>query len=246
MVQITNRPGRAEPAAIRSCDGCGAARFCALRRFGLREAEGRAAQQPPVPANTVLFRQGDPIHSLLFVRAGAVKTTRVAPDGTEQVTGFYLAGDLFGLDSLATGEHAETATSLATTSVCALGLGDLDTAGITPSAVAAMCSETIEDRGRLIARLARTADQRVAALLLDLGERFAQRGLSATNFDLPMPRTDIASYLNLSHETVSRVFSRLADAGLVAASRRQIEIMDAQGLHALAESDCGSAVSKAA
>ena len=95
----------------RPCTDCGSATFCAMRRFGLDHIEGLASQQPPVPAGTQLFRQGNEIESLFIVRAGAVKTLRVAPAGTEQITAFYLPGDLFGLDALAAGRHAESPPS---------------------------------------------------------------------------------------------------------------------------------------
>ncbi len=236
-----------DSATINTCAGCGAARYCALRRHRSGDSgAGVIQRRPPVPAGTVLFHQGDAIDSLFIVRAGAVKTTRVAPDGTQQITGFYLAGDLFGLDSLAAGARRETATSRTTTSLCRIQLKDVDACGLTPRALATLCSEVIEERSRLIERLTQSADQRVAALLLELSQRFAQRGLSPTNFDLPMARTDVASYLQLSQETVSRVFSRLTEARLVQAKRSHVRLRNPEALRNLVENTCGTSAVRAA
>lgn len=246
ILKTNNQPTFDQTDVAGTCGPCGSARFCALRRFGLDQVDGLASQRSPVPSGSQLFRQGDTSASLFLVHAGAVKTTRVAPDGTEQVTGFYLPGDLFGLDSLAQGRHAESATALSTTSLCEIRIEDLRASNLPCDATIAMCSELLEDRSQLIVCLTRSADQRVAFMLTNLATRFINRGLSGSSFDLPMSRADIASYLNLSHETVSRVFSRLDQAGLVSAKRRQVQILDPARLCELAEKDADLILSKAA
>jgi CRP/FNR family transcriptional regulator len=79
-----------------------------------------------------------------------------------------------------------------------------------------------------------SADQRMAAFLVALSRRYAARGFSATRFHLTMSRTDIANYLRLAPETVSRVLRRFQDEGLVLVERRELEIRDAERLQALA------------
>ena len=243
---VTDRTIESQTTESRDCGDCGSARFCALRRFSLDQADGLATPQSPIPVRTQIFRQGATLESLFLVRAGAVKTTRVAPDGTEQVTGFYLPGHLFGLDSLAEQCHTEGAITLSTTSLCEIRIQDLNTSNLSSGATMAMCSELLEDRNRLIACLTRSADQRVASLLANLAARFIPRGLAGSSSEPPMSPADIANYLNLSHETVSRVFTRLEQAGLVSANRRQVQIPDPVRLSTFSEQDGGLVVSKAA
>jgi len=81
-----------------------------------------------------------------------------------------------------------------------------------------------------------TADERMAAFLLSLSRRYAARGFSASRFRLTMTRTDIANYLRLAAETVSRVFRRFEEQGLLRVDRRDIEILDSAQLEELARS----------
>jgi CRP/FNR family transcriptional regulator len=79
-----------------------------------------------------------------------------------------------------------------------------------------------------------SADQRMAAFLLEVSQRLAARGFSPSRFQLTMARTDIGNHLRIAPETVSRVFKRFQDDGLVAVNRREIELLDVKGLEALA------------
>jgi CRP/FNR family transcriptional regulator len=81
-----------------------------------------------------------------------------------------------------------------------------------------------------------SADERMAAFLVALSRRYAQRGFSPTRFHLTMARTDMANYLRLAPETVSRVLRRFQDEGLVLVERRELEIRDMARLQALAKS----------
>jgi CRP/FNR family transcriptional regulator len=81
-----------------------------------------------------------------------------------------------------------------------------------------------------------TADERMAAFLVSMSRRYAARGFSATRFRLTMTRTDIANYLRLASESVSRGFSRLQDNGLIRVDRREIELLDLAKLESMASS----------
>ena len=81
-----------------------------------------------------------------------------------------------------------------------------------------------------------TADERMAAFLISLSRRFAARGFSAKRFRLSMARTDIANYLRLAPETVSRVLSRFQDDGLLHVDRRDVELLQPAQLEELARS----------
>jgi len=152
-------------------------------------------------------------------------------DGTEQVTGFYLPGEVFGMDGVSRNPYASAAVALETSAICEIPferLGDLSTR--IPSQqrhfFRLMSREITQDQP-LITRLSkRSAEQRVAALLLSISTRNARRKLSATALRLLMSRTDIGNYLGLTVETVSRVFSRFQKSALLALTHREVTILD--------------------
>lgn len=193
----------------------------------------------PLDKHRHLFREGDAFQGLTFVRAGAVKTYRTGEDGEERITGFHLPGELLGLDGLANGIHQNSAVTLETTSVCVL-----------PSEqIARLATEVPASRERLLQLLSwvylgeqdisnvltkNRAEERVAAFLLSLSRRYRTRRLSATRIRIPMSRTDMANYLGLTLETMSRVFARLARQGIIDCDRRELEITDETALRRLA------------
>ena len=81
----------------------------------------------------------------------------------------------------------------------------------------------------LLAR--RAAEDRLITFLVNLSKRFSDRNFSKTQFNLPMSRHDIANYLGLAPETVSRLFGRLTDLGLIAVEGRHIDLIDLAELH---------------
>ena len=193
----------------------------------------------PLDKHRHLFREGDAFHGLVFVRAGAIKTYRTGEDGEERITGFHLPGELLGLVGLANGIHQNSAVTLETTSVCVLP----------PDHIAKIAVEVPASRERLLQLVSwvylgeqdisniltkNRAEERVAAFLLSLSRRYRARRLSATRIRLPMSRTDMANYLGLTLETMSRVFARLARQGIIGCDRRELEITDESALRLLA------------
>lgn len=193
----------------------------------------------PLDKHRHLFREGDAFQGLLFVRAGAVKTYRTGEEGEERITGFHLPGELLGLDGLANGIHQNSAATLETTSVCVLGAEQ----------IARLAAEVPAARERLLQLVSwvylgeqdisniltkNRAEERVAAFLLSLSRRYRARRLSATRIRLPMSRTDMANYLGLTLETMSRVFARLAEQDIIDCDRRELEITDESALKLLA------------
>jgi CRP/FNR family transcriptional regulator len=85
----------------------------------------------------------------------------------------------------------------------------------------------------------RTAEERLASFLLSLSARFRQRGLSATEFNLPMSRQDIGNYLGLAIETVSRLFAHFQEQGLLRVNRKQITILELGQLKDMVEGCVG-------
>ncbi|HEY5803810.1 MAG TPA: fumarate/nitrate reduction transcriptional regulator Fnr [Lysobacter sp.] len=186
-----------------------------------------------------LFRIGDRLSSVFVARDGAFKTVSISEDGEEQVIGFHLAGELIGLDALGEGTHRCEAVALDSANVCDVPLDQL-------SAVAAQLPSLQQQLLRVIGHslnrdhdhlemlVRRQANERIALFLHGLSERFRQIGQSSQGFRLPMSREDIARYLGLALETVSRGFTRLQEDGVIDVHGRRVEILDGAALERLA------------
>ncbi len=199
-------------------------------------ALGRARVIAP---NTAIHRAGDEFRSVFYVRSGAMKRTLIQEDGREQVLGFPLHGDLLGMESIDAGTHSTTVITLDMCSVVEIPYDAIEALAFERPKVARflyqrMSAALRDEHGWLAALGLLNADERVAAFLLDLSQRFAARGFSPTRFLLRMTRAEIGSFLGLTLETVSRVFSRLQKLGLVNVTRREIELVDVAALVALA------------
>lgn len=197
----------------------------------------------PLRRGEYLFRAGDPLRAVYAVRSGSVKTFTCSSAGDDHVTGFHLPGELIGLDAIGAGVHPCSARALETSSVCEVayeGLEDLSMKirGLQRQLLRLMSREIHHDE-KMMALLAQTAaEERLAALLLDMSGRFRERGFSARIFRLSMSRNEIGSYLGLAVETVSRLFTRLQAEGLLSVQHRHVKIHDMERLHRLAGAFC--------
>jgi CRP/FNR family transcriptional regulator len=192
----------------------------------------------PFPAGTHAFRVGDPFTAIYAVRAGTVKTYLVDDEGREQVLGFHLPGEFVGLNAIHPQKYPCNAVALDEVTLCRFSFSAMAAlAAQVPDVQATLFRLLSEDIGKS-ALLAGdyTADERIAAFLMRLSERYAARGYSATRFRLTMSRTDIANYLRLATETVSRVLQRFDHDGLIAVDRREIELREPAKLRHLARS----------
>ncbi len=181
-----------------------------------------------------VFREGEDSDSFYVVRSGSIKSYLVTEDGEEQVLGFYLPGDVFGLDNTELQQRMSSAITLETTSVCRfphLYLADKAQG----SNLLKITAEQMQRDHNLVLMLARKdADGRIASFLDDLACRYWSRGYSASAFLLTMSRQDIGCYLGLAVETVSRTLTRFQECGVLQVNRREVEILDHDTLRKIA------------
>ena len=182
-----------------------------------------------------LYRAGQPFDALFVVHFGCLKVCDLSPDGREQVTGFRMRGDLVGAESIGLHDYACDVVALEVCEVWELPYRPIPSAclrlpDLQACLTSALAEEIRRDRSWMLTLGTLKAEQRVAAFLLDLAARHARLGYSARHFILRMSRADIASFLTLKHETVSRILSRLQDRGCITVDRREIRILDADGL----------------
>lgn len=190
-----------------------------------------------VKAGQYLYRNGQPFHALYLVHAGFLKTCELSEDGREQVTGFRMRGDLLGVESIGLAVHTCDAVALEDSHIWDLPYPPVLTAcqripELQSRLSAALAEEIRRDRSWMLAIGTLPAEQRVAAFLLDIAARLTRLGFSASHFILRMGRADIASFLALKHETVSRALSHLEQLEYISVLRREVKLLDIPKLRA--------------
>jgi CRP/FNR family transcriptional regulator len=201
-------------------------------------------QQIPVvrhrlEAGEYLYRSGQPFRAIYLIHAGSVKTCELSEDGREQVTGFRMRGELVGVESIGLATHVCDVIALETSEIWELPYPPVLTAclripDLQMRLTSALAAEIRRDRSWMLAIGTLTAEQRVAAFLLDIAARYEAMGFSGFHFVLRMSRADMASYLAIKHETVSRALAQLSDANCISVQRREIRILDRQGMNEIA------------
>ncbi|MBI3898215.1 MAG: fumarate/nitrate reduction transcriptional regulator Fnr [Gammaproteobacteria bacterium] len=185
-----------------------------------------------------LYRAGASFDSLYAVRSGFFKSYAITEDGREQVTGFQMTGEIIGLDGIENDKHSLTIKALDDAVVCVIQFTQLEEMASRLPALQRqihrlMSREIVRDQSMMMLLGAMPAEGRVTAFLLGLSQRFAARGYAASEFILRMTREEIGSYLGLKLETVSRVFSRLQQSGLIDVQQKHVHLRDMTGLQAI-------------
>lgn len=225
-----------------ACSECSLFQLClpaTLDAEDIEQLEDIVQRRRPLRRGEYLYRAEDPFRAIYAVRAGAIKTTVLSINGEEQITGFHLPGEILGLDAINSGRHPCSAQALETTSVCEIPFDNLEylatkIPGLQQSLLRIMSKEIFKDHELLYAVAKRSADERLAIVLLSFSNRFGRRGLSRTRFRLPMSRAELSNYLGLAPETMSRLFRRFQEQGLITASGKEIALQDIGALRDLA------------
>ena len=242
MMVIMASPTNLDLARLRQgCAQCSLQQLCLPAGIGaddLSRLDDIVRRRRPVERGERLFRTGDALSSVFVARDGAFKTVTVSEDGEEQVLGFHLPGDLIGLDALGLGTHRCEAIALTTANVCDVPFEELTSVAAQLPTLQQQLLRVIghsgnRDHDHMEILVRRQANERIALFLHGLGKRYRQIGLPAHTFKLPMSREDIARYLGLALETVSRGFSRLQEDEVIAVHGRHVEILDVDELDRL-------------
>jgi CRP/FNR family transcriptional regulator len=223
------------------CSTCSMRELClpvGLNPDDIRQIDALLGSRVKLKKGETLYRAGDPFASLYAVRLGSLKTTVLAEDGREQVSGYHMLGDIIGLDGIGTERHGCQAIALEDTEVCVLPferLEDLSRAvpSLQHNLYQFLSREISRDHNIMLLLGSMRAEERLAVFLLNLAERYRRRGYSSTEFVLRMTREEIGSYLGLKLETVSRLFSRFQEEGLIQVQGRAVKLLDPAALKQL-------------
>jgi CRP-like cAMP-binding protein len=181
----------------------------------------------PFARNAEIYGENEPAEYLYKVISGAVRTYKVLNDGRRQIGSFYLPGDIFGLE---VGDaHSFSAEAVADCKVLVIKRSALVALAGRDTEIArqlwTMAARELQRAQNHIMLLIKTAQERVAGFLLEM----AARNASATEVELPMSRQDIADYLGLTIETVSRTLTQLENSGAIAVPTSRRIVLRSRG-----------------
>ncbi|MCC7325280.1 MAG: fumarate/nitrate reduction transcriptional regulator Fnr [Burkholderiales bacterium] len=224
------------------CSSCSMRELCLPFGLGSGEIEQLFAiigSRVKLRKGEALFRNGAAFSALFAIRLGSMKTTMLSDDGREQIAGYHMPGDILGLDGISSGRHECEAIALEDTETCLIPFERLEEVAreipaLQHSLHRVVGREIGQDHRQLLLLGSMRAEERLAAFLLSLSERYRRRGYSSTEFVLRMTREEIGSFLGLKLETVSRLFSRFQEEGLVQVQGRAVKIVDLPTLKKLA------------
>jgi CRP/FNR family transcriptional regulator len=185
-----------------------------------------------------LFKAGDDFHAVYAIRSGFFKTSFIDDEGREQVTGFFMGGELLGMDGIGGGRYNGHAIALEDSEVCVMPFGLIEQMSREVPSLqrhlhSVLAREIVRDHGVMMLLGSMRAEERLATFLLNLSKRFLRRGYSASEFHLRMTREELGSYLGLKLETVSRLFSAFQKEGWIDVEQKHVRIVDVAGLQSV-------------
>lgn len=224
-----------------SCSDCGLVGLCLPAAIGvdeLAQLDSLIANKRPIEPGRTLYRQGTGAAALYVVRAGSFKSSVTDDDGSLRVIGFHYPGDILGLDSLGGGRHRASAQAMERSNVCEVPYERLlqvaaQIPGLPRQLLKNVAREIDHDHDHLLELGSGPAVQRLAMFVLALSDRYRRLRRDPQRLRLPMSRSDLASYLGLALETVSRLFTRLTVAGIVEVQPRSVRVLDFAALERL-------------
>jgi len=217
-----------------SCENCGLNELCLPRGLAsddLDKLDRIATRTKPLHKGDSLFRAGEVFRNLYAVRTGCIKLSTSSEQGDEQILGFYLPGEIVGLDGIENHRHNCTAIALETSSLCAFSYTSLSDVcqqipALNEQMFRLMGRELSQDNQLLLTVTKKHADARIATFLLSISSRFQRLGYSPSEFTLTMSRSEMGNYLGLTFETVSRSLHRFQKLRMINIRHKHIQILD--------------------
>ena len=217
-----------------SCANCSLHELClpaGINDQDLERLDRVVAERRRVERGQYLYLPGQPYTSLYVVRFGSFKSVANLAGGEEQIIGFHLTGELLGLDALGPGKHQAAAQALETSSICEVPYSQLEhvaqaVPGLQRQLLNMVSRELNQEQQHLVLITRKSARARLATFLLSYARRLEVRDHRTDEFTLSLSRYDLANYLGLAVETVSRLFTAFRDEGMLRVERRRIGIVD--------------------
>lgn len=229
------------PSSI-NCQHCGFSQLClpfTLNDSELDKLDQIIQRKRPSHKGDYLFEAGKPLHALYAVRTGSFKTYTLTEQGEEQITGFHLPGDVIGFDAIGDQQHPSYAQALETAMVCEIPFNNLDhlldqVPKLRQQLMRLMSQDIHGDQQMMLLLNRKTAEEKLAAFITNLAQRFGSRGFSRKEFRLTMTRGEIGNYLGLTVETISRLLGRFHKDELIHVDGKLITITNFEELSRVA------------
>ncbi len=227
-----------------NCQHCGFSQLClpyTLNDNELDKLDEIIQRKKPTHKGDYLFEAGKPLQALYAVRTGSFKTFTLTEQGEEQITGFHLPGDVIGFDAIGDQQHPSYAQALETAMVCEIPFNNLDSLldhvpKLRQQLMRLMSQDIHGDQQMMLLLNRKTAEEKLAAFLVSLAQRFGNRGFSRREFRLTMTRGEIGNYLGLTVETISRLLGRFHKDELIHVDGKLIAISNFDELSKIAGS----------
>lgn len=225
-----------------NCQHCGFSQLClpyTLNDNELDKLDQIIQRKRPSHKGDHLFEAGKPLKALYAVRTGSFKTYTLSEQGEEQITGFHLPGDVIGFDAIGDQAHPSYAQALETAMVCEIPFDNLDqlldhVPKLRQQLMRLMSQDIHGDQQMMLLLNRKTAEEKLAAFLMNLAQRFGNRGFSRKEFRLTMTRGEIGNYLGLTVETISRLLGRFHKDELIHVDGKLIAITNMDELNKIA------------
>ena len=225
-----------------NCASCGLKNICfanGLSDTDVSLLDKLVDRNPSIYKGEYLYKRGDRLNSFFAIKAGSIKVYSLDEEKNEVIHGFYLPGDVLGLDALAFENHPFNAVALDVTNVCEIPYNQLTeltkrVPSLNAQLLNLMSQEIVNSRRHSSLLTHKTAEQKVAFFIHSMSLKYKARGYLHTQFRLNVLHKDVANYLNLTPETVSRILTKFSKNGVVRWAKREVSIFDEQSLKKLA------------
>jgi CRP/FNR family transcriptional regulator len=236
-----NMPGLRAVGAAPACSGCTLHAMCLPHSVPGDALDSMVSQRVRVRRGETLVRRGEPFAALYAVRSGSCKSVVTTAGGQEQIAGYHIAGDVLGAEGIYATRHECTITALEDSEFCVMPFDRVSALArehreLQRSVNELLSREISRERKVMLMLGTMRAEQRLAAFLLDLADRYRARGYSSSEFVLRMTREEIGGHLGLKLETVSRLFSRFHQDGLIRVQGKEVKLIDRLALQQLVDS----------
>lgn len=226
------------------CDDCSMNSVCqplSTAKQSINLSESYLHRRIPTKTSNILFKQSAPLTDIYAVSSGTFKLCQQTDDGTENIIGLRFPGELIGEDALYLKSYNYTAIAIGDSSVCKVSVEQITSCGQLVPEVQQNLIELLSRQSYVRQRNfqayigKKSADSLLAAFLLNIIERNTSYTGSDDSIDLPINRNDIANFLGLRRETLSRVFSKFQKEQLIQVEGKKIALLAQDKLIKLAD-----------
>lgn len=226
------------------CDDCSMNSVCqplTTAKQSINLSESYLHRRIPTKTSNILFKQSTPLTDIYAVSSGTFKLCQQTDDGTENIIGLRFPGELIGEDALYLKSYNYTAIAIGDSSVCKVSVEQITSCGQLVPEVQQNLIELLSRQSYVRQRNfqayigKKSADSLLAAFLLNIIERNTSYTGSDDSIDLPINRNDIANFLGLRRETLSRVFSKFQKEQLIQVEGKKIALLAQDKLIKLAD-----------